>query len=157
MKLINYKFEGLDKLPMEFWKPYFKESKVGNYYKCLVNDRGLLVMSDTEYEIRSNKEVLDKAYGDVLLIGLGINLINDKVLDLPRTNTVDTIEINSWVIQNIPSRTNIIHGDFMTYNFDKKYDTIWFDPFCTGCSEEPLKKVLKPEGQLLSWNSKYGL
>lgn len=152
MKLWIYKYNK-ETIP-ESWKYYFKDSIEGKEYKVLTKGKEL-VMSNTLVEIKSNQEILDKAYGDVLLIGLGINLINDKVLRLEKVKSVDTIEISKYVIDNVPTKTNIIKGDYKTYNFSKKYDVIWHDPFTLSPDIDVLKKYLKPNGLLLNWNINY--
>lgn len=154
MELKKYKYN--KKTIPNSWRPYFVESKEGKQYKVLVNETNDLVMSNTELEKRSNQEILDKAYGDVLMIGLGINLTNDKVLSLKKVESVDTIEISDYVIDNVKTKTNVIKGDYRNYNFTKKYDVIWHDPYCDNPDAELLRKYLKPNGLLLSWNPNYG-
>lgn len=148
MRILKYKYNSKT-IPL-IWKAYFTESIEGKEYTLLLNDEDHLVMSNTELEIRTNKEILLEAYGDVLLIGLGINLINDKVLELDKVNSVDTIENNQWVIDNIPTKTNVLFGDYQNYNYTKKYDIIWFDAY-DHFDAKPLLKLLKPKGKLLCW------
>ena len=132
------------------WKAYFSKSKIGQVYKCLINNKGELIMSNTEVEIETNQVILKKAFGDVLLIGLGINLINDQVLDLESVNSTDTVENNKWIINNVPTKTNLLIGNYQTYKYTKKYDVIWFDAY-DSLDQKLLKKLLKPKGKLLTW------
>ncbi len=118
---------------------------------------GNLIMSNTEVEIETNRVAVKQAKGDVLLIGLGINLINDEVLALDKVKSADTIEINKWIIDNVPTKTNVLHGDYHSYDFTKKYDVIWYDPYEKRSPNfELLKKLLKPNGKLLTWYINYG-
>lgn len=155
MTIVNYKYTGLKDLPKNGqWHSYFIDSKVGNTYKCLVDDENNLVMSNTEVEIKTNQPIVEKAKGDVLLIGLGINLINDKVLENEKVSSVDTIEINQWVIDNVPTKTNVLKGNYHTYPYTRKYDTIWYDAFekDSGLNLQKLTKLLKPGGTILTWS-----
>lgn len=138
----------------ESWKPYLEGTKTGETYDLLIRKSdNALVMSNLPMEVRSNRGIIDKAYGDVLLIGLGINLINDMVFDSPKTNTVTTVELFEEVIANTPTKTRIEQQDATKpMNFgNRKFDIIWFDAFC-GFDEKLFRPHLKTNGQLICWN-----
>ena len=141
-----YKPKTIDPL----WKHYFSESVEGQEYTVLIDCRENLVMSDTEFELRTNQPILEQAYGDVLIVGLGLNVINDKVLKLDQVSSVDTIEISKWVIDNVETLTNIIQGNYKTHPFTKTYDVVYFDAFDTFV-QKPLLDILKPKRKLINW------
>lgn len=108
----------------------------GKYVKLYVY--GELVMSDTNMEKNSNWEVVDKARGDVLLVGLGVGLLlhnlRQKIQEgVVRSVTVyekeqDVIDLVAPYYKDIPN-LKIVCRDIMGYRPPKeeKYDTIYFD------------------------------
>lgn len=108
----------------------------GKYVKLYVD--GELVMSDTDMEKASNKEVIDRACGDVLLVGLGVGLLlhnlRQKIQEgVVRSVTVyekeqDVIDIVAPYYRDLPN-LKIVCRDIMEYRPPKKekYDTIYFD------------------------------
>lgn len=119
----------LNGFPDEYCSP-------GKYVKLYVD--GELVMSDTNMEKDSNREVIDKACGDVLLVGLGIGLLlhnlRQKIQEgVVRSVTVyekeqDVIDIVAPYYRDLPN-LKIVCRDIMEYRPPKeeKYDTIYFD------------------------------
>lgn len=50
----------------------------GKYVKLIIS--GELVMSDTPYEMNTNQKFVDKAHGNVLIGGLGIELLTKNLI-----------------------------------------------------------------------------
>ena len=71
----------------EYWKVYFSLSKIGKEYEILWNDEDILgkgetlIMSNTEYEWKTNLRFLNQIKeGDkILSLGYGIGLIVPEV------------------------------------------------------------------------------
>lgn len=112
----------------------------GKYVKLYVD--GELVMSDTDMEKDSNREVINRACGDVLLVGLGIGLLlhnlRQKIQEgVVRSVTVyekeqSVIDLVAPYYRDIPN-LKIVCRDIMEYRPPKeeKYDTIYFDIWST--------------------------
>lgn len=108
----------------------------GKYVKLYID--GEFMMSDTNMEKGSNREVVDRAYGDVLLVGLGIGLLlhnlRQKIQEgVVRSVTVyekeqDVINLVAPYYRDLPN-LKIVCRDIMEYRPPKKekYDTIYFD------------------------------
>lgn len=154
LELKEFEYKGQELLIQ--WQPYFKDAPHGKYW-VLVNKQGLLLMSNVPVEHSSNQEILDKAFGDVLIVGLGINLINDKVLELDCVNSVTTLEIDEDVIKNVPTKTTVFKGDATVLHEELrgKFDVIYFDGFCR-FERHILEQYKKNKHSLLlTWNIKY--
>ena len=140
------------------WSSNFDESTLGKAYTVLIHKPSfLLVMSDTEVEHRSNQQILSEAKGDVLMFGLGINFINDRVLALPQVRSVTIVEKYTDIIANTPTRCRVVQADVLTDDLRRlgKFDYIWNDI-------EPIETrdfdyLLNPTGVYRIWNQRYGL
>lgn len=122
----------------------------GKYIKLYVD--GELMMSDTNMEKDSNREVVDKAHGDVLLVGLGIGLLlhnlRQKMQEgVVRSVTVyekeqDVIDLVAPYYRDLPN-LKIVCRDIMEYRPPKeeKYDTIYFDIWPTIDYERNLPEI----------------
>lgn len=112
----------------------------GKYVKLYVD--GELMMSDTNMEKDSNREVVDRACGDVLLVGLGIGLLLHNLRQKIREGVVrsvtvyekeqDVIDLVAPYYKDLPN-LKIVCRDIMEYRPPKeeKYDTIYFDIWST--------------------------
>lgn len=122
----------------------------GKYVKLYVD--GELVMSDTNMEKDSNREVINRACGDVLLVGLGIGLLlhnlRQKIQEgVVRSVTVyekeqSVIDLVAPYYRDIPN-LKIVCRDIMEYRPPKeeKYDTIYFDIWPTIDYERNLPEI----------------
>lgn len=135
--------ELLNGFPGEYCSP-------GKYVKLYVD--GELVMSDTDMEKDSNREVINRACGDVLLVGLGIGLLlhnlRQKIQEgVVRSVTVyekeqNVIDLVAPYYRDIPN-LKIVCRDIMEYRPPKeeKYDTIYFDIWPTIDYERNLPEI----------------
>lgn len=133
----------LNGFPGEYCSP-------GKYVKLYVD--GELVMSDTNMEKASNREVINRAYGDVLLVGLGVGLLlhnlRQKIQEgVVRSVTVyekeqDVIDLVAPYYRDLPN-LKIVCWDIMEYRPPKeeKYDTIYFDIWPTIDYERNLPEI----------------
>lgn len=140
------------------WRAYFIGAEKGREYNVLVeNSTGQLVMSDTPVEKRSCQEIVDKARGDVLIIGLGLNVINDKVLKVKGVTSVSTMEVDQDVIDNVPTKTTVIKHDATLPNVELNghFDVIYWDAF-DSFNPDVVLPWLKEGGEFISWDINYG-
>ena len=96
------------------------------------------VMEDCPFERETNQIFVDRAFGDVLIGGLGIGLIIKAIEEKPEVTSITIIEKYEEVIDLILSQVPfsekviIIQGDVFTYTPTQQYDTIWLDVWTTG-------------------------
>lgn len=106
-------------------------------YKRLTRN-GTVVMSNTPFEIRTNRPILYRAFGHILINGLGIGMVLKKLLESPDVKKVTVIEASEDVIKLVhptfagfitAGLLEIIHADAFTYNppKDALYDSVWHD------------------------------
>ena len=101
-------------------------------YTILYKD-GVGIMQDTTHEYQEHQWLWDNATGDVLIGGLGIGFVNQKLMDNPNVTSITIIEKHQEVIdlvwQHCPkdSAVTLIHADIETWNPTQKFDVAWFD------------------------------
>ncbi len=113
----------------------------GDYMQLKIN--GQLVMSDTPYERLTNRDLVGKAFGDVLIGGLGIGMILVPLINNPAVTSVTVIECNQDVVDLVAPQlpltdeVSIICADINTWEPppNRKYTTIYFDIWPTICSD----------------------
>lgn len=94
-----------------------------------------VVMSDTDHEQRTNREIVHCAQGDVLIAGFGIGMILVPILLNPKVKTVTVIEISEevpkMVMPYLPNKEKltVICADIMEWKPPKgqMWDVIYFD------------------------------
>ncbi len=116
----------------ELWLP-------GDY--CELEIDGIGWMWDIPDEWLKNQIIVDRARGDVLIVGLGMGFILHPILAKPEVRSVHVIEIEPDVCNLIlPSLAHVPGHDKLTVeiangqywpmgleNEDKRYDAIWLD------------------------------
>ena len=141
----------------------------GRYAKLKVNGR--LTMSDTMMEHRTNREVVWKAKGNVLIAGLGIGMILHPILAKSEVTSVTVIEkypdVIALVAPTIKSdKLTIIAADIYEWKPAKgvKFDAIYFDIWAeqsTDCLEDMRRLHLRfrahknKDGWMDSWRREY--
>lgn len=139
------------------WQPFFKGARKGKDYRVIVRlSDNALVMSDTPAEKRSCKQAIDEAFGDVLIVGLGLNLINDKVLKKDGVSSVITMENDPDIIKHIATKTDVLEWDTRVFNpaLVGRFDYIYWDAL-DGFNVSEFKSYLKPNGKLSAWDIDY--
>ena len=123
--------------------------KPGEYIKLIHN--GNLVMSNTPMEICTQKEMVDKANGDVLIAGLGLGLLLLYIQNNPDITSIMVIEKYGEVIELVApqlpldDKVDIVNADIFSWLPPEgtKYDTIYFDIWNNICGDNyPESKVL---------------
>lgn len=139
-KLLNQATIGDFKLQhFEIEKPTFASLRdgipVGKYIR--LTHKGEVVMSDTPMEKRTNYDFVRKAYGDVLIGGLGIGMIVMAIQDKDNVKSITIIEKHQEVIDLVANqlpfncKVHIINADVFTWKpqngqrFDCIYMDIW--------------------------------
>lgn len=125
-------------------------------YKRLTSGK-LLMMSNTHMERYTNKEVVAKATGRVLINGLGLGMVLTAILKKPSVTYVRVVEIEEDIIKLVaPSfkddkRVEIVHADAMQRKFerDEKYDFAWHDiwPIINGDENGKQARTLQARGR----------
>jgi len=71
-------------------------------------------------------------WGDILVLGLGLGVVPEYIIDNKSPNSVDVVEENAQIISKVTwldSDINVINGNEFSYTTDKKYDIIICDIF----------------------------
>ena len=105
----------------------------GTYIRLTHN--GECVMSDTDMEKNTNRKFCSKAYGDIIIGGLGIGMIIMAIQDKPEVKSITVIEKNQEVIDlvasqlNFNEKVNIICADVFEWKPERgvKYDMSYMD------------------------------
>jgi len=160
----KFLFKGAESLP-EYWKVYFSLSKIGKEYEILWNDEDILgkgetlIMSNTEYEWKTNLRFLNQIKeGDkILSLGYGIGLIVPEVKK--RGGILTVIEKDQEVInleKNLDPDLEIIMGDINQMDFkifgDRKFDLIFSDITEINQRVNDLERLFTEKGKLIYWN-----
>lgn len=128
-----------------------------------------LWMWDIPYEVELQRELAEKAAGDVLVAGYGLGIIHRYLQQNKSVKSVTTVELIPEVIdacQNTFGEVlgEIVIGDYYTLELDEKFDfvigDIWPDisPACLPDYEKFKNRsmhFLKPQGTLLAWGQDY--
>lgn len=141
-------------------KPYWMNSytEVGTY--AMLTHNGTIWMSDTGMERFTNRQILQKAFGDVLILGLGIGMLPLAVSKKDEVTSVTVVEISPEVIQLVHphianDKLKVINGDAYSPAFAKKsFDTIYLDiwPDICGDNWEEIKVLMRKYRPLLRQN-----
>lgn len=104
-----------------------------------------IVMSDSTKEMEEMSEFVKIAHGDVLIAGLGLGLVIDKIKH--KVDSITIIENSQDVIDLVPVPYKIIKESINTYTPDRIYDCIWIDVWENNWHElDHLKEYCKPGG-----------
>lgn len=129
---------------------------------------GQLFMSDTDHERRSNRHIVWKSTGDVLIAGLGLGMILHPLLSKDTVRTVTVIEKYQDVIDIVTptlpksAKLTIVCADIFHWKPQPKtkWNVIYFDIWPDMCADN-LKEMAKlhqrfkyykaPDGWMESW------
>lgn len=158
---------------MRLYRP-FKKSKVeilqqkGHNF-LWVDDA--LWMWDIPIEQKCQKELADQAYGEVLVVGYGLGVVQKYLLMNPDVigKYLLTIEINEQVIEECGKTFGQIYGgiiikDFFKYKTDHKFSCIigdvWEDILPNGLEQykkfkKKAQELIAPGGSILAWGQDY--
>jgi hypothetical protein len=104
---------------------------------CLYNngDQWMSYQKNSDSEIKAMYSSYDLASGDVLVSGLGFGILALWLCSKPDVTSVTVVEISEDVIEifkkhnTIPKKLNLVNDNIITYNTDKKYDSILLDHY----------------------------
>lgn len=137
--------------------------EAGVYKRLVIN--GDTVMSNTPMEIRTNRMAYARATGRVLINGLGLGMLVEKMLTKPEVEHITVIEKNPEVIALVGpvfannDRVTIIEADALEYRPPKgeNYQLVWHDiwTFITSDNLPDMHKLHRRYGrraeQQMSW------
>lgn len=109
-------------------------------YTFLIHDVYGPIMQDTASEYLEHEPLWVGATGDVLIAGLGIGFVNQKLIDNPNVTSVTIVEKNQDVIdlvwQHCPKNQSftLVHADIETWvpPQGSHWNYAWFDSWCGG-------------------------
>lgn len=139
-----------------------------NGYNFLWID-GFLWMWDIPEEIKDQKEIAAKAYGDVLVAGYGLGVIQRHFVRNKEVKSLLTVEKLQEVIDACKKEYGRIYGkvaiaDFYRYKTDMRFDCVIGDIWPDQASrhiklyikfKKKAESLLKPGGKILGWGSDY--
>ncbi|MFC1741385.1 hypothetical protein ACFL3V_02530 [Nanoarchaeota archaeon] len=128
-----------------------------------------LWMWDIPQEVEDQKSIADNAYGDVLVAGYGLGVVQRYLVANPQVSSVVTVETIDEVIQACEKVYGVIHGDVVIgdfYDFDspRRFDCvlgdIWPDLGPQTVPEyvrfkEKAQSLLKNGGRVDGWGMDY--
>ena len=109
-----------------------------------------VMMSNTQFEYRTNVEFVQRTHGQVLINGLGIGMLLRPVTARAEVEMVTVVEKDRDILQLIAphyqdlidaGRLRIIHGDAFQYVPDRHYDCIMHDIWPTTCPDNLTQMV----------------
>jgi len=126
-------------------------------------------MWDLPEEVEEQKHIADQAYGEVLVAGYGLGVVQKLLLENPKVTRVVTCEINSNVIEACGQTFERLYGDIVVcdfYQFQSKklFDCvvgdIWINITPQDLSDyvaftEKAATLLKEGGKILAWGQDY--
>jgi spermidine synthase len=135
----------------------------GDYTRLM--RRGTVVMSDTPMEMRTNWPIISAARGRVLINGLGIGMVLQRILAKPEVEHVVVVEISDDVIKLVgpsfagDSRVTIIHADALEYAppSGERFDVVWHDIWDDVCSDNlpDMRKLHRRYGKRSAWQASW--
>lgn len=139
------------------------------YTRLFIDDN--LWMTDAEFECWTSEDFVRKAFGDVLIAGLGLGLVLQPLLESKVVESVTVLELSTDVITLIGplyecSKLTIIHADARTWEPPKKaYHFVYFDIWADVPNADTVKDIctlrrryrssLKKHGRTLAWCENY--
>ncbi|WP_303814198.1 class I SAM-dependent methyltransferase [Selenomonas ruminantium] len=136
----NARIEQFTIFEHDFRAIYRDGLKPGKKYVRLMID-GEIFMSDAPMEKESNYNVIDDAFGDILLAGLGIGLILLPMQKKEEVKSITVVEKNPNVIDIVGGqlplndKVEIIHADIFDYEPIRRYDCIYLDIWPDICKD----------------------
>jgi hypothetical protein len=145
----------------------------GKYLRLYVG--GVLMMSDTPMEVRTNWDVMNESWGNVLIAGLGMGAILPTILADDRVLSATVIERSADVVRLVGpqlatvaggDKLRIVNADIFEWRPRKgvKFDTIYFDIWPNICIDnldeirvlhQRFKGYKSKAGTMSSWMADY--
>lgn len=105
----------------------------GEYARLVDKEKRLVVMSNTQMEQYTNRDIVYKAHGKVLIGGLGIGMVLLAIQDKPEVSEILVVEKYQEVIDLVKDqlplndKVTVIQGDVFEYVPEDTYNTIYLD------------------------------
>lgn len=121
-------------------------SELSDDYTFLYHDDIKFVMSDNHHEYDSHQSLWNNMTGNILIAGLGVGMVNHKLILEPNVTSVTIVEKHQDVINLVwdhcpkDSRFTLVHSDIHTWTPDKNYDLGWFDTWGADLQNESLEE-----------------
>lgn len=129
---------------------------------------GELWMWDLPEEIKQQKEIAAKAFGNVLVAGYGLGIVQKFMLENHAVEGILTAEINPEVLEACLTafpdsghpHGSVVYRDFYEFSEDDKFDCVigdaWLEisPVCLPeyiKFKEKAKRMLRDGGRILAW------
>lgn len=132
-------------------------------YKRLMRG-GTVVMSNTPDEIRDFSHFTRKAYGNILINGLGLGCVVKVLLEKPEVTKITVIEKSEDVIKLVSpyftdARLTIINADAFQYSPEKgeRFDFVWHDiwDYITADNLPEMAKLHRKYGRRTNWQDSW--
>lgn len=115
----------------------FIENEPEQEYTTLIHSEYGVIMIDSAKEYKEHNLLWEKANGNILIGGLGIGMVNEKLITMQNIETITIIEKNIEVIDMVwpfckkDDRFILIHDDIDTWNIpeNKHWNYAWFDTY----------------------------
>jgi len=135
-------------------------------------ERLYVVMSDSMYEKELNREIVERARGDILSLGFGLGFILQPLMVNPAVTSITVIEKEQEVLDlvaaqlTLTDKVRVIIADALTWMPDRMFDVIYDDCDYTtddvvsaelagrvSDNQRRLRPWLKPGGEYIRWTS----
>lgn len=153
-QLLEERSQGIAKLEKYTAEGFFAMREgitPGEYIRLIVNDE--LMMSNTSMEKRTSSEFLSKAWGNVLICGLGIGLVLLPLLKNPNVESITVVEKYRDVIDivlpqikkyDVEDKLTVVNQDCFEFSVDiPQFDSIFIDIW-PNINEDIYKEEMKP-------------
>ena len=136
-------------------------------YTGLYRD-SMLIMSDTPDEIQDHLDFIEKAKGNVLVVGLGIGMVLNALCSSSKVDKVTVVEKSRDVISLVANhytalygnKVEIINADIFNYRLQKNqfWDCAWFDIWDNLCTDnlKEMDKLSRKFSRYTNWSSCWG-
>lgn len=109
-----------------------------NTYKRLIRHEreniSTVVMTNMPAEGLDLRPFIEKAFGNVLIFGLGLGLVVQALSEKENVDSIMVIEIDTELIDfvgayytTLSPKVKVVQGDALTYYDDNSYNAIFFD------------------------------
>jgi len=126
-------------------------------------------MWNVPQEIEDQKEIASQAFGNVLVAGYGLGLVQKYLLDNPQVQSILTVEILPDVLDVCREKYGELFGDVVICDFydfasQKKFDVVIGDVWesVSKCHlddyvrfKKKAEEFLKQDGKILGWGMDY--
>ena len=128
-----------------------------------------LWMWDIESERKIQYNIACNAYGNVLVAGYGLGIVQKYLYNNPNVESIVTIEISGKIIEACKNEFNKIYGDYIIEDFYNIFPRIKYDCVIGYIWKEIVPKslydynnfkskaltLIKPDGKILAWGKEY--